>query len=298
MNKQFLKLASGRKLSYRVYGNAQAEALIFFHGFPGSSIQGSLFDSSSYASQFHVISFDRPGFGESDFQDQRSLQSMAVDISEALGVLKINEVHLMGVSGGSPYAISMADSLGNRVKSLTLVCPLGPLYKKEVFKILPFKARILLLGAKHFPKIVGGILNKALGTGNKEDAIKLATKNDESSIVEKFSAGLPQSDIDVMTDEKVKPILKISLQEAFQQGVRGPMEDLRVFMSPWNVNFKNIRSTVKIYHGSEDSIVPNQVGQVLHQYIHNSEFHLIEGEGHYSLPIRCIDQILEKVPRT
>ncbi len=106
MNKQFLKLASGRKLSYRVYGNAQAETLIFFHGFPGSSIQGSLFDSSSYASQFNGISFDRPGFGESDFQDQRSLQSMAVDISEALSVLKIIAAKNGKEVEGSDYYVS------------------------------------------------------------------------------------------------------------------------------------------------------------------------------------------------
>lgn len=298
MKKHLLKLASGRQLAYRVYGNPQGEPLLFFHGFPGSSIQGSLLESSAYADKYYVISFDRPGFGESDFQKKRSLQTMAVDIAEALKILKLENVHLMGVSGGSPYAVSMAASMGIGAKSLTLICPLGPIHRPEIFKILPVKARMLLLAAKHFPKMIGLILNKTLGMNSESEDSEITQANEETSIVEKFSANLPLSDIQVMSDEKVKPILKISLQEALQQGVHGPLEDLRVFMSPWRVDFKAIKASVKIYHGSEDTIVPNEIGRALHQYIQNSEFQIIQGEGHYSLPIRCIDQILEKVPRS
>ena len=115
------------------------------------------------------------------------------------------------------------------------------------------------------------------------------------SVVETFAATLPSCDLQVMQDEKIQPVLDISLKEALQQGVEGPLSDIKVFMSDWKLDLKTLQIPVHIFHGSEDTIVPLASAQNIHGKISQSKFHLIEGEGHYSLPIRRIDQILETI---
>lgn len=284
------KLKSGRKVAYREFGNPQGEPIVFYHGFPGSSIQGGFFNDSSFVKDFRVIAFDRPGFGSSEFQTKRTLVDVSSDIQELMNHLKIHSFHLLGVSGGAPYAMATAALLPEQVKSLNLMCPLGPLYRPSLLMKMPFKAQALLMMTRLLPNLTSRMLNKALSQLSSSDS-----SSDGGSIVEKFSAELPPSDISIMTNPAFADILSTSLSHAFAQGSKGPLQELKIFTSNWKFNLKKIQAPSVILHGAEDRIVPPSIGKFLSDQIKNSEFIIVPKEGHYSLPINHVDQILKRL---
>lgn len=284
------KLKSGRKIAYREFGNPEGEAIVFYHGFPGSSVQGGFFNGSSFVKDFRVIAFDRPGFGSSEFQADRTLVDVSADVQELMSHLQVSSFHVLGVSGGAPYAMATAAFLPEEVKSLNLMCPLGPLYRPSLMMKMPFKAQVLLMMTRLLPNTTSRMMNKALAQLSSSDS-----SSDSESIVEKFSAELPPSDVSIMTNPAFADILSASLSHAFAQGSDGPLHELKIFTSNWKFSLGKIQVPSMILHGTEDRIVPPAIGKFLSDHIKNSEFILVPKEGHYSLPINHVDQVLKRL---
>ncbi len=284
-----VRLKSGRKFFYQEFGNPHGEAIIFFHGFPGSSAQGSLFKNSQWAQLFRVIAFDRPGFGNSDFLVSRKLNDIVEDVDALINQLQIETFHLLAVSGGSPYAMAVAAALPKQARSLNLMCPLGPIYKIQILKHLSLRSQILLVTVRFLPGLIRKVMNTAL-------ASQASSKN-EGSIVEKFSTTLSSADHEILNNPNYSEVLSESLQHAFNQGPEGPLQELKIFTTKWKIDFSRIVAPTTILHGSEDRIVPPSVGKYLAQQIAHCAFFLIPNEGHYSLPINHIDMILVKIAK-
>lgn len=285
-----IKLSSGRRLGYREYGSPTGEAILFFHGFPGSSIQGKMFEQSRFVNKYRLIALDRPGFGKSDHCNDRQLIDFVKDVREFTKEFKLGQFHVIGVSGGGPYAMATAALYPESVRSLNLFCPLGPIYQIPVLMKLPRKAQMLLMAAKCLPKITQKVFEKTLADMGSGKA-----SSDKSSIMEKFAAQLPQSDITIMSDPGVQEILTISLQEAFAQGAQGPLHELKLFTTPWNFKLEHIKAPTFILHGADDSIVPCSIGKVISERIKGSQIEIVPNEGHYSLPIKHIDMVLSRI---
>ena len=66
-----ISLPDGRKLAYSEYGDRHGKPVIYFHGFPGSRVEGLLMDAAAKWLGLRIVAPDRPGFGRSDFQAGR-----------------------------------------------------------------------------------------------------------------------------------------------------------------------------------------------------------------------------------
>ena len=73
-------LPDRRRLRYDIYGDRTGFPIIYCHGFPSSRIEASLFDEIAIKAGVRLIAPDRPGFGESDFQDERTISDWPRDI--------------------------------------------------------------------------------------------------------------------------------------------------------------------------------------------------------------------------
>lgn len=78
-----LTLPSGRKLGYAQYGALAGKPVFFFHGLPGSRLDGAYFDALGKELGARIIAPDRPGCGWSSAQAGRSLLDWPRDV-EAL----------------------------------------------------------------------------------------------------------------------------------------------------------------------------------------------------------------------
>ncbi len=56
-------LADGRRISYLDLGDPDGRPLFFFHGNPGSRVEGIAFDEAAKEYGYRVIAPDRPGQG-------------------------------------------------------------------------------------------------------------------------------------------------------------------------------------------------------------------------------------------
>jgi pimeloyl-ACP methyl ester carboxylesterase len=70
---QTLQLPDGRTLGFAEYGSAEGQVLVYCQGFPGSRLETAALAVHAAAAQIRVLSLDRPGFGRSSFQEDRSL---------------------------------------------------------------------------------------------------------------------------------------------------------------------------------------------------------------------------------
>jgi pimeloyl-ACP methyl ester carboxylesterase len=115
------------------YGQEDGEAVFYFHGFPGSRLDGVLFEFDQAAKDLglRIIAIDRPGIGNSDFQPNRTLLDWITSVSIIADFLKVTKFSVLAISGGAPYAHAIAYGLPERLYSVSIVSGMGPFDDKE-----------------------------------------------------------------------------------------------------------------------------------------------------------------------
>ncbi len=91
-----IQLSDGRTLAYLDIGNPEGRPLFYFHGGPGSRLEGLLFDELNQQLGIRMIALDRPGFGLSDFQKDRTYLDWSNDVSELADQLRIDQFAVLG----------------------------------------------------------------------------------------------------------------------------------------------------------------------------------------------------------
>jgi len=279
----YCPLPSG-PLAYSLYGGGRRKA-IFFHGHPGSRVQGSLLHDDAKALGFEVAAFDRPGFGHS--AAFASSGASPLDLSGALAALADSlgwgQFHLIAVSGGAPYALNSAPALGPRVRSIEVVCGLGPLHEERFRRRFPRGPyRAMRLGAWLPTPALSGLARLALlGHGRRGRGQR--------------PGFLSPGDFTLLQSPEVGPLLRLSLESAFRQGAAGVKRDLGAFLAPWKLDYAAIPAPVTFWHGRDDRLVPWEFSAWLAERIPGSRLFTPETEGHYTLPLRRAREILEKI---
>ena len=120
-------LSGGRKLGYSEYGAPRGLPILGFHGTPGSRFMFRLVHEPARRLGIRIIAPERPGFGLSTFQRNRTLADWASDIAELADHLGLQHFGVAGISGGGPYAVACAALLPTRVTAAALMGPVGPL---------------------------------------------------------------------------------------------------------------------------------------------------------------------------
>jgi pimeloyl-ACP methyl ester carboxylesterase len=287
---RFAETGSGR-LAFEIFGNPRAaRKALFFHGHPGSRVQGALIDEAARIAGFAVAAFDRPGFGHSDLF--KAAPGNPLDLSEALLALADElgwkEFHLIAVSGGAPYALNSLAGLGPRALSATLICGLGPLAETEIRRAFPRGAYRALRIAALLPEPVLSL------------AVKIVLRSLQrrgTSAGRGTMAFLSERDRALLRGAQAGKALKASLEGAFRQGAKGAQRDQRAYLTPWKINLSKLPCPVTFWHGEDDRLVPSSTSEWLAKRIPGSRLHLLKSEGHYTLPLTRSTEILQNLAR-
>ena len=116
-----LLLPNGRALCYAVTGDPAGPPVFYFHGWPASRLEAALAGDVPV----RLIAVDRPGFGGSAPQPGRRLLDWPADVAALAQHLGIETFHVVGVSGGGPFAVACAAVL-EQVAGAALISPLPP----------------------------------------------------------------------------------------------------------------------------------------------------------------------------
>ena len=120
-----IQLSDGRTLAYLDTGDPDGRPIFYFHGGPGSRLQGTFFEEFNRQSGIRMIVPDRPGYGLSDFQDNRTYLQRPDDVRELADRLGIDRFAVLGWSSGGPHAAAVAHGIPERLAVAAIVAGEG-----------------------------------------------------------------------------------------------------------------------------------------------------------------------------
>uniref|UniRef100_A0A0A9F6S7 AB hydrolase-1 domain-containing protein n=1 Tax=Arundo donax TaxID=35708 RepID=A0A0A9F6S7_ARUDO len=125
-----IKLKDGRHLAYHESGVPKEQAkykIIFVHGF--DSCRYDVLQVSPELAQelgIYLLSFDRPGYGESDPHPGRTEKSIALDIEQLADGLELGpKFYLTGFSMGGEIMWSCLKYIPHRLSGVAILGPVG-----------------------------------------------------------------------------------------------------------------------------------------------------------------------------
>jgi pimeloyl-ACP methyl ester carboxylesterase len=255
-------------LGYAEWGDHGGRPLLYFHGWPGSRLEGRLGDEAARAQGVRLIALDRPGMGLSDYQPRRALVDWPVDVSQVTAALGLDRFAVLGISGGGPYAAACAWKLSEQLAGAGIVSCLAPLDIPGAMVGMGQRNRLSF-------QLVGrlGILRRALFA-----AMGMSVRRHPDRILERGVA----ADVDKKYLDRldVRKVLVESLSEAFQGGSRGPAWEMGLYARPWGFRLEDIRTPVYLSHGEQDANAPVTMGRYLASVIPDCQAAFYPGEGH------------------
>jgi pimeloyl-ACP methyl ester carboxylesterase len=277
-----LRLEDGRLLGYAVYGDPEGRPVFYFHGFPGSRLEARLADRVATRLGVRLIALDRPGFGLSDFKPRRTIFEWPDDVVKIADALGINRFATIGVSGGGPYAAACALRIPQRVVAVAIVCGLAPLDTLGSTDRMIRNNHLIFFLGRRVPWLARIFLWH----------MAYKVRHNPERMLGRMIVTLPDPDKAVFARPEVKTAMKDNVVEAFRNGSRGAACELLLYTRPWGFLLKDIATRVNLWHGEQDMSVPPTMGQYQARAIPNCRAIFYPGEGHFSLVINHMEEIL------
>lgn len=280
-----LRLANGRMLACLELGDPSGPPVLYFHGYPGSRLEARVAAPAARRLGLRLLAIDRPGFGQSTFQPGRRIGGWAADIDALADQLGLGRFSIVGVSGGGPYALACAASLSSRLARVALVCPLAPLDVADGKAGMLAQDRMMLALAAHAPPLARGVVHML--------AHWMRRKTDR--YLKFMMAGMEPPDRDLFADPWYSTLMMESTAEALRQGGRGPALELTLIARPWDFRLQDVRMPVDLWQGLIDQILPAAMARRLAASLPACHPRYLPGEGHLSLVVRHIGEVLAEL---
>jgi pimeloyl-ACP methyl ester carboxylesterase len=265
-------LSDGRALGYSEWGDPDGTPVL---GFLGTSLSwlAHLGDEAPCAAGVRLIIVDRPGYGLSDFQPQRTLLDWPADVTELADVLDIDRFGVFGMSGGGPHAAACGYALPDRVTTVGLVSSPAPVWDRPElrFSAPPHRHELIEL-AERDPGLVASRL------------LEDCRAELESMTQESRNGGGPPADQAVMADPEVRARFEAARLETVARGPEGYAHDLfLLFVAPWGFRPEEIEVPTEIWQGEADEAVSPKIAEFFAETIPDSRLNMVTGGGHLLL---------------
>ena len=199
----------GSVIAVEVAGEPDAVPVLLCHGLADSRLSAHPLTQTARELGLRVMAPDRPGTGCTDPRRLHRVADWAQDAELVLDRLQVDSAALLGISAGGPFAAACAVALPGRVRSLTLISPLGqPEWPTHG---MAAGERMSLGISRHAPAFGGWFLGRlaALARTNPRLFVAIATSE------------LPDADRRAMDEPAARDAFVTSYTEAFRRGSRG-----------------------------------------------------------------------------
>jgi pimeloyl-ACP methyl ester carboxylesterase len=261
----------GSVIAVEVAGEQGATPVLFCHGLADSRLSARLFTQAARELGLRLAAPDRPGIGGTDPRRLRRLADWVEDAALVLDALGAESAALLGISAGGPFAAACAARMPGRVRSLTLIAPLGP--PGWPARGMAPGQRLALQVARHAPAFGGWFLGRLATLARRSPGLFLRLATSE----------LPGIDRRAIQRPGMREAFLAGYAEAFRRGSWGVAQDLRVLTRPWGFELGSITVPASIHHGDADTTVPPQHARLLAEVIPGAQLQLYPGHGHFSI---------------
>jgi len=260
-----ITLPDCRRLRWHEFGDPGGSPVIYTAGTPVSGVGGGTYDEAARAAGLRWISPDKPGYGGSDYQRDRTLLGWADDLAALAGHLGLDRFALAGESGGGPFTLAAAHQLAGRVSAAALIATGGPIDPAE---IADMKARIRVMYwlARNTPAVnavpVAAMRRTLVSPARRERALR--------------------RDL-AATPEAARAALRIEYEavaDALRQGTRGTVQELALTKRPWPFPLSEVKTPVHLWHGAADRNAPIAYARRLARELPDATLHVSDSSGH------------------
>jgi pimeloyl-ACP methyl ester carboxylesterase len=283
---QIVQLDKGGIVAFQEYGDPGGVPVIFCHGWPSSRTMAQLADEAARALGIRIISPDRPGISGSSLHSDRRLSDWPSLVEQLADNLQIGEFRILAISGGAPYAYATAVAMPERVRAIAVVGGVIPFAELKDFKGLLPLYRYMLAFYRKRPEILRQLFRLARPFLSFRAPIRLRPVILRILLLRRCDAA------SLRNDAAFEAIFE-SQRRAWRGSVEGVLADARIYAEPWGFALEDVRVPVRLWHGIEDRAFAVRLAEEIANRFPNCNARFIQNEGHYSLPIRHIRDILE-----
>ncbi|XP_022882943.1 uncharacterized protein LOC111399712 [Olea europaea var. sylvestris] len=284
-----IQLNDGRHLAYKEYGVPKDKAkykIIFVHGFDNCRLSVSAI--TSYISPdlvesqgIYVVSFDRPGYAESDPNPKQTVRSTAFDIEELADKLGLgSKFYIVGFSMGGQVVWTCLKYIPHRLAGAALLAPVinywwpglpSNLSKEAYDQQLP-QDRWALRVSHHMPWLT-----------HWWNTQKLFPR---LSLVDHNPAVFSHQDRELMP--RIQSMVGEYQAQIRQQGDFVSLHrDLMIGFGTWEFDptdlenpFLESEGSIHLWQGDEDKLVPVKPQRYIVQKLPWIQYHELPGAGH------------------
>jgi pimeloyl-ACP methyl ester carboxylesterase len=234
-----------------------------------------------------LVTMSRPGYGDSTRHSGRSVADVAADTAAVLDAVGAERCLVAGWSGGGPHALACAARLADRVDAALIIAGVAP-YPAEG---LDWLAQMGEDNIDEFSKALEGEAALRPFLDEAREQLRHATGAD---LITGMSSLLPAVDRALLTGEVGEDMAAI-FREGLRVGSDGWLDDDLAFVKPWGFSLAEVTVPTVLWQGTADLMVPVGHGQWLAERIPGVASHIEDGEGHLSIGIGSIDQMLQEL---
>ena len=287
------KLPDQRSLVYAVYGPADGEPVLYFHGTPSSRLEPMLvlaFGKNPHqlceANDVRLIAVDRPGIGLSSFNASSSIKSFADDVSHLTSFLKIQRAKILCWSGGGPYSLSLAFHYPDLISHVFIIAGFSRSFSESGVYEKMNGNKLYFSAARRIPWLLRPVLT-------------WAARQQSDKPVPRFISKLPLVDHQLFGDrERMKIFSKYTVEEACRQGSAGVVREAALYFNAAEYDLSKIQQPVTYWYGLKDNTVAPVHAKSVEQQVASSKLIYLEDEGHFSIYFNHLEDILAQVRRT
>jgi peptidoglycan/xylan/chitin deacetylase (PgdA/CDA1 family)/pimeloyl-ACP methyl ester carboxylesterase len=269
-----LRRPDGRHLAFAEYGDPAGDPLFVFHGTPGSRLQVAMLDGPARRRHLRVIAPDRPGYGLSDYQPDRTLPAWGDEVAAIADHLGLDRFAVLGVSGGAPHALACAAVLGDRVTRVEVVSAVAP-------------PECWVRGAR--PARLEQAVSFLAVTGTRWVAllaaliIRLVRRTPRLALM-LYRRLLPRADRRITHQATVLAGFREEIRRFPVTTPRAIAQDLALFSAPWGFELDEITAPVDVWQGGRDRAVPllhaeelaRRLGVEVRRFPHDGHLMMVE----------------------
>jgi pimeloyl-ACP methyl ester carboxylesterase len=262
----------GRRLSFAEYGSPRGPAVVWMHGTPGARRQVPL-EARDYAEEkgIRIIGVDRPGIGSSTPHQYPHILDWTEDLALLLDALAIDQVRLIGLSGGGPYVLAGGSALPDRVLGVGVLGGVAPTRGADAAQGGPIQLAVRLAPFLSAGRVPIGV---AL-TG-----IIRVVKPLAGHAIDLYAAVQPAGDRNLLSRPEFKAMFVDDLLNGSRFQTSAPVADLVLFTREWGFALADVQVPVRWWHGDDDHIVPLRHGQHCVDRLPDATMTTVPGESH------------------
>lgn len=297
-----IKLSDGRHLAYKEHGMLKDTAIykfVYVHGFDScrhhAAVANLLSPETIERLGIYIVSFDRPGYGESDPHPNRTVKSIAIDIEEFADKLGLGQkFYVIGFSLGGQVVWSCLKYIPHRLAGATLIAPVVNYWwsglpvnlSTQAFNSQPLVRDMWALRVAHYAPWLTYWWNtqKLFPSLSVIEHLPQIFSRQDKELVAQFAG-----------KEDGAPVRQQGEFESLHR-------DLIIGFGKWefdpteleNPFLNNDHVTVHLWQGDEDILVPVTLQRYIAQKLPWVHYHELTGAGHMFPYARGISEAIIK----